>query len=125
MKPILALIIFADGAAAFIGAVVASRVRTHDDKRPELIKVLMVGLLGYALARFWNGWNAAAHGQEVVQCVAVQSPDYLWHSYVALSLQAATAWAATIYLISKVMNGHTERVKQRLYGMARWIRNRF
>ena len=124
MRPILALIIFADGAAAFIGAVVASRIRTNDDRRPELVKVLIVGLLGYSMARLWNGWNAAAHGQEVVECVASQSPDYLRHQYGALTLQAAMAWAATLYLISKVMNGRADHLKQKVYDLFARITNR-
>lgn len=122
MKPFLALIIFADGAAAFIGAVLASRMRTEDDRRPGIAKLLMLGLLGYAAARFWQGWNTAAHGREVIECVAVQSPAYLWHSYAALTLQASTAWGATIYLVGLLLNGHAEQFKNRISRITRFIR---
>lgn len=114
MKPFLALIIFADGAAALIGAILASRIRPAGGHRPALAILLMIGLFGYATARFWNGWNLAAHGQEVIECVAKQSSDYLWHSYGSLTLQASTAWGATIYLITILMNGHAEKLKGRI-----------
>ena len=104
MKSILALIIFSDGAAAFIGALAASRIGAST-KRPALAKILMVGLLGYAVARFWQAWNIAEHGQELVECVAKQSPAYLRHYYGSVSLQALTAWSATIYLILTLLNG--------------------
>lgn len=123
MKPILALIIFADGAAAFIGFVLASRIRTHDDRRPGHAKFLMIWLLGYALGRFWNAWNLAAHGQEIVQCVTIQSPNYLWHAYGSQTLLAFTAWGATFYLISLLLNGHAEKFKNQLTRIVRWKRS--
>lgn len=113
MKSLLALIIFADGAAAFIGAILASRMRTAGDKRPAIAKILMVGLFGYSVARFWNAWNNVANGQEVFECVRLLSPGFLWNQYGALSLQAATAWGATIYLILMMLNGHAETLKSR------------
>lgn len=122
MRSFLALIIFADGAAAFIGAILASRMRTSQDKRPEIARILMVGLFGYAAARFWNGWNLATHGQEVAECVRLQSPDYLWHSFAALTLQASTAWGASLYLVVALMNGHADRFRNRLGRLARNLR---
>lgn len=115
MRALLALIIFADGAAALIGGIMASRMRTAGDKRPGISKILMVGLFGYAVARFWNAWNNVANGQEVFECVRLLSPKFLWNQYGALGLQAATAWGATIYLILVMMNGHAETLKGRCF----------
>lgn len=121
MKSILALIIFSDGAAAFIGAVVASRIGAGT-KRPVLAKILTVGLFGYATARFWQAWNIAEHGQELVECVAIQSPAYLWHYYGSVSLQAVTAWSATVYLILAMLNGNVNATLSRI---GTWIKKRF
>jgi hypothetical protein len=73
-----------------------------------LIKVLMIGLFGYSIARFWNAWNNAANGREAFECVRLVSPKFIWNHYGALGLQAAMAWGATIYLISKLLNGQLE-----------------
>lgn len=118
MKPVLVLIILADGAAAFCGGVLASRLRTRDERRPAIAKLLMIILLGYAGARFWQAWNTAQHAREVIECFAAQSPDYLWHSYGALTLQALMFWTATIYLVFLVMNGRSGRLTTTL---KRWI----
>lgn len=113
MKALLAIIIFADGAGALVGAVVTARMRsgTH---WPAIARVITVLLGVYAVARFGIAWNTVAHGQEVVKCVSVQSPAYINNYTAFATLQAAGIWIAVLMLIVSVMNGSLDKWKLRI-----------
>lgn len=105
MKALLTIIIFADGAGALVGAFVTSRMRSGTAHWPTIAKVITVLLGSYAIARFGIAWNTAQHGQEVIECVAIQSPAYLNNYTAFATLQAVGVWFAVLILVVSVMNG--------------------
>jgi hypothetical protein len=113
MKALLAIIIFADGAGALVGAFVTARMRSNDHW-PAMAKVITVILGSYAAARFGIAWNTAEHGQEVIECVALQSPAYLSNYTRFATLQAAGVWFAVLILIASVMNGSLDKWKRKI-----------
>jgi hypothetical protein len=113
VKSLLAIIIFADGAGALVGAFVTARMRSGVHW-PVMARVITILLGVYALARLGIAWNTAEHGQEVINCVSVQSPAYLRNYTAFATLQAVGVWIAVLMLIVSVMNGSLDKWKQRI-----------
>lgn len=121
MRSLISLIIFADGAAALVGAVLAACMRQVEDtgrrRWPALARILTLGLAGYSVARLGVAWNQVANGGDLVDCVALVSPRFTNYRLFFLSIQCGTAWGATIWLAMKLVNGHFERLRNHVAGL--------
>lgn len=115
MRNLISLFIFADGAAALIGALVALTMRTDSGRWPAVARVITVVYAGYAIARLGVAWNTMTNLRPALECIRVVAPEYfLWFRRFTF-LQALAVWVSVILLLLYRLNGHWDRV-------VRWIK---
>lgn len=122
MRNLISLFIFADGAAAAIGAIIALTMRTETGRWPAVARVITVVYAGYAMARLGIAWNTMTNLRPALECVRGVAPDfYTWFRRFTF-VQALSVWSSVILLLLYRMNGHWERMVRRIKQGARGIK---
>lgn len=119
MRNLISLFIFADGAAAALGAIVALTMRTESGRWPAVARVITVVYAGYAVARLGVAWNTMTNLRPALECIRAVAPEFFTWFRRFTFLQALSVWISVILLLLYRMNGHWERMVRRIKQGAR------
>lgn len=99
MKSFLEVFIIADGAGAFVGALLCCFIRTQHHRWPVIARIWALMLSGYAVARFIATWNLLQNGRTLVDCIGLISAAYLRWSLIGSALMAFVIWSSVVMLV--------------------------